>query len=87
LTWCTYSVLTKLYLQGHCKKDDAPMTRAKPKPKPKSRRNRTRGEFVMLMLTAEEKRAVQDAAASVAMPTSVWIRSEILKLARRQAKG
>jgi hypothetical protein len=65
------------------------MTRAKPKPKPKpkSRQNRTRGEFVMLMLTPEEKRAVQDAAAMAAMPTSVWVRSEILKLAKRQTKG
>jgi hypothetical protein len=67
------------------------MTRTKPKPKPKrpapSRQNRTRAEYVMLMLTNEEKREVQDAAASAAMPTSVWIRSEILKLARRQAKG
>jgi hypothetical protein len=68
-------------------KDDAPMTtRAKPKQKAKSRENRTRAEYVMLMLTSDEKRVVQEAAAIVAMPTSVWIRSEILKAARRLAK-
>ena len=64
------------------------MTRANPKPKrpAPSRQNRARAEYLMVMLTPEEKQAVQDAAASVAMPTSVWIRSEILKLAHRQAK-
>jgi hypothetical protein len=61
-------------------------TRAKPKTAP-SRQNRTRGQFVMLMLTDAEKQEVQAAAASLALPTSVWIRSLVLKEARRLAKG
>ncbi len=58
-----------------------PATRAKPKQK------RTRPAYVVVMMTDEEKREVQQAAASVAMPTSVWLRALALKEARRQAKG
>jgi hypothetical protein len=41
----------------------------------------------MLMLTDAEKQEVQAAAASLALPTSVWLRSLVLKEARRLAKG
>lgn len=58
-------------------------TRAKPKPKAKPKPNRVRDEYTVVMLTGDEKQTIQDAAALAAMPTSVWIRSETLKEARR----
>jgi hypothetical protein len=58
-------------------------TRAKPKAKAKPQPNRVRPETVMLKLTAEEKQIAQEAAATVGVPTSVWIRSEMLKEAHR----
>ena len=58
-------------------------TRAKSKPKAKPQPNRVRPETVMLKLNAEEKQIIQEAAATVGTPTSVWIRSEMLKEAHR----
>ena len=58
-------------------------TRAKAKPKAKPQPNRVRPETVMLKLKAEEKRIIEEAAATVGVPTSVWIRSEMLKEAHR----
>ena len=58
-------------------------TRAKPKAKAKPQPNRVRPETVMLKLKAEEKQIIEEAADVAGMPTSVWIRSEMLKEARR----
>ena len=57
--------------------------RVKSKPKAKPQPNRVRPETVMLKLKAEEKRIIEEAAATVGTPTSVWIRSEMLKEAYR----
>jgi uncharacterized protein (DUF1778 family) len=58
-------------------------TRAKSKAKTKSQPNRARPETVMLKLSAEEKQIIQEAAATVGAPTSVWVRTEMLRLAHR----
>lgn len=58
-------------------------TRAKPKSKAKPKPNRVRDEYTVVMLTGDEKQLIQDAAALASLSTSGWIRSEMLKEARR----
>ncbi len=58
-------------------------TRAKSKLKAKPQPKRVRDRYTVVMLTGDEKQLIQGAAALAAMPTSVWIRSEMLKESRR----
>ena len=58
-------------------------TPAKPKPKPKPPPKRVRDRYTVVMLTGDEKQLIQGAAELAGMATSVWIRSEMLKGARR----
>ena len=58
-------------------------TRAKPKPKAKPQPKRVRDQYTVVMLTGDEKQTILAAAEMAGSPTSVWMRVEMLKEARR----
>lgn len=55
------------------------------KGRPKKPEGEARAGFLRIRVTAEERRALDDAAKSKSLETSTWARSELLTLAKKMA--